>query len=45
MLLSMRHNLDKDEPMIYPEIDTLFFIDRIVDPVTPLLTQLTYSGT
>jgi len=27
-----------------PQIDNLLIIDRIVDPLTPLLTQLTYEG-
>jgi hypothetical protein len=33
-----------EEPMASPEIDTLILIDREVDMVTPMLTQLTYEG-
>jgi hypothetical protein len=29
---------------IYPQIGTMIFIDRMADPITPLLSQLTYEG-
>ncbi|ESN95294.1 hypothetical protein HELRODRAFT_86965 [Helobdella robusta] len=44
MVLRMRRELGSNEPLITPKIDTLLLVDRIVDPLTPLLTQLTYEG-
>jgi hypothetical protein len=32
------------EPQIMPQIDNLLIIDRNTDPLTPLLSQLTYEG-
>ncbi|XP_052224605.1 vacuolar protein sorting-associated protein 33A-like isoform X2 [Dreissena polymorpha] len=44
MMLRIRRELDGLEPQITPQIDNLFIIDRTVDLLTPLLTQLTYEG-
>ena len=33
-----------NEKQIQPQIDTLLLIDRTVDFLTPLATQLTYEG-
>lgn len=44
MMLRMRRELDTDEEAKVPEIDTLILIDREVDMVTPMCTQLTYEG-
>jgi len=44
MLFRMRRETATDEPMITPEFDSMIIIDRSVDMVTPLLTQLTYEG-
>eukprot|EP01102_Stenamoeba_stenopodia_P011988 TRINITY_DN372_c0_g1_i1.p1 TRINITY_DN372_c0_g1~~TRINITY_DN372_c0_g1_i1.p1 ORF type:complete len:619 (+),score=176.59 TRINITY_DN372_c0_g1_i1:181-2037(+) len=44
MLLRMRREtMDYEEPKT-PEIDSLIIIDRQVDMVTPVCTQLTYEG-
>lgn len=43
MLFRMRRETDNEEPKS-PEIDTLILIDRQVDMVTPMCTQLTYEG-
>ena len=43
-LLRMRLETDLDQPPLAPAIDTLVLMDRNVDPLTPLLTQLTYEG-
>ena len=40
----MRRELDIEEEAKVPEIDNLILIDRHVDMVTPMLTQLTYEG-
>ena len=32
------------EPQITPKIDNLILIDRNVDMITPMMTQLTYEG-
>lgn len=32
------------EPQITPKIDNLILIDRSVDYLTPMMTQLTYEG-
>ena len=32
------------EPQITPQIDNLLILDRTVDLLTPLLSQLTYEG-
>mmetsp|Transcript_353 Transcript_353/g.424 ORF Transcript_353/g.424 Transcript_353/m.424 type:complete len:497 (-) Transcript_353:429-1919(-) len=44
MLLRMRKEIGADEPVVLPEIDTLILIDRAVDMITPMPTQLTYEG-
>ena len=44
MLSRMRKEMGTDELGIAPEIDQLILIDRDVDLVTPLCTQLTYEG-
>ena len=44
MMMRMRREMAGDEPQIVPQIDNLLIIDRVVDPLTPLLTQLTYEG-
>ena len=44
MMLRMRRELDMDEEAKVPEIDNLVLIDRSVDMVTPMCTQLTYEG-
>jgi hypothetical protein len=40
----MRREMAGSEPQIMPQIDNLLLIDRNVDPLTPLLSQLTYEG-
>lgn len=37
-------SLDEQEDVIYPEIQSLIILDRTVDLVTPLLSQLTFEG-
>ena len=32
------------EPQLSPKIDNLILIDRSVDMITPMMTQLTYEG-
>ena len=44
MMLHMRRELEGQEPQITPQIDNLFILDRTVDMLTPMLTQLTYEG-
>jgi vacuolar protein sorting-associated protein 33A len=44
MMLRMRREMGGDEPTLAPEIDTLILIDRQVDMVSPMATQLTYEG-
>jgi len=46
MMIRMRREMSgsASEPPIMPQIDNLLIIDRNVDPLTPLLTQLTYEG-
>jgi hypothetical protein len=44
MIMRMRRETAGSEPQIVPQIDNLLIIDRTVDPLTPLLTQLTYEG-
>eukprot|EP01114_Cavostelium_apophysatum_P016053 TRINITY_DN4505_c0_g1_i1.p1 TRINITY_DN4505_c0_g1~~TRINITY_DN4505_c0_g1_i1.p1 ORF type:complete len:397 (-),score=119.29 TRINITY_DN4505_c0_g1_i1:26-1216(-) len=44
MLLRMRREMGGDEPLISPDIDQLILIDREIDMVTPMCTQLTYEG-
>jgi len=44
MLGRMRKEFEHEMPSTPPDIDHLIIIDREVDLVTPLLTQLTYEG-
>ncbi|CAG8454859.1 10426_t:CDS:10, partial [Paraglomus occultum] len=48
MLIRMRRERAVDDPVsafsVSPSIDTLIIIDRQVDQITPLCTQLTYEG-
>eukprot|EP01095_Lingulamoeba_sp_RSL-Kostka_P003505 TRINITY_DN1447_c1_g1_i1.p1 TRINITY_DN1447_c1_g1~~TRINITY_DN1447_c1_g1_i1.p1 ORF type:complete len:624 (+),score=182.50 TRINITY_DN1447_c1_g1_i1:123-1994(+) len=44
MLLRMRKEMGTEDTEIAPEIDTLILIDRTVDLITPMCTQLTYEG-
>ena len=44
MMLRMRREMAGTEAQITPQIDNLLIIDRTVDPITPLLSQLTYEG-
>jgi hypothetical protein len=44
MMLRMRRELSGQDPQITPQIDNLLILDRNVDLLTPLLSQLTYEG-
>ena len=44
MILRMRREMAGNEKQIQPQIDSLLLIDRTVDLLTPLATQLTYEG-
>lgn len=44
MMLRMRREMAGQEPQIPPQIDNLLILDRSVDLLTPLLSQLTYEG-
>jgi hypothetical protein len=44
MMVRMRRELAGTEQQVTPQIDELIIIDRSVDFVTPMLTQLTYEG-
>lgn len=44
MLRRMKMEQGGFEPQITPQIDNLLILDRSVDPLTPLLYQLTYEG-
>lgn len=44
LMTRMRRELAGNEPQITPQIDQIFLIDRSVDLLTPLMTQLTYEG-
>ena len=44
MIIRKRRELADTESQITPVIDSLLLIDRTVDLLTPLLTQLTYEG-
>ncbi|XP_072028942.1 vacuolar protein sorting-associated protein 33A-like [Amphiura filiformis] len=44
MILRMRREMAGNEKQIQPQIDTLLLLDRTVDLLTPLATQLTYEG-
>lgn len=43
-MMRMRRELAGNEPQITPQIDNLVLVDRSVDLLTPLATQLTYEG-
>lgn len=44
-LFRMRKEMPQSqEPQIVPKIDNLILIDRTVDMITPMMTQLTYEG-
>lgn len=44
-ILRMRRELTQNqEPQISPKIDNLILIDRNIDLITPMMTQLTYEG-
>ena len=44
-ILRMRRELGQNqEPQLTPKIDNLIIIDRSVDLITPMMTQLTYEG-
>jgi len=44
MMIRMRREIGSEEAPIAPEIENLILIDRNVDLVTPMCTQLTYEG-
>ena len=44
MILRMRREMAGTERLISPQIDCLLLLDRNVDLLTPLMTQLTYEG-
>ncbi|CAN8015991.1 unnamed protein product [Ixodes persulcatus] len=44
MMVRMRRELSGREPQLVPQIENLLLLDRAVDLLTPLATQLTYQG-
>ncbi|XP_045606207.1 vacuolar protein sorting-associated protein 33A [Procambarus clarkii] len=44
LMVQMRREMGGNEPQVTPQIDQLILIDRSVDLITPLATQLTYDG-
>lgn len=40
----IKREMTPDEPDTVPQIDTIIILDRQVDLITPLVTQLTYEG-
>lgn len=44
MMVRMRREMASKEEHVMPQIDNLLVMDRMVDPLTPLLSQLTYEG-
>ncbi len=44
MMLRMRREMAGSESQLPPQIDHVMLLDRTVDPLTPLMTQLTYEG-
>ena len=44
MMLRMKREFAGSQNQILPVFDTLLLLDRNVDPLTPLATQLTYEG-
>ena len=43
-MLRMRKEIARDCEMVAPEFDSVILLDRNVDLLSPLLTQLTYEG-
>ncbi|XP_041891020.1 vacuolar protein sorting-associated protein 33A [Corvus kubaryi] len=44
MMIRMKHEFPGSQNSIFPVFDTLLLLDRNVDLLTPLATQLTYEG-
>ena len=44
LLLRMRREMAGMEPAVKPQVDTLVILDRAVDLLSTLPTQLTYEG-
>ena len=44
LMTRMRKELASNEPQITPQIDEILLIDRSVDLLTPVMTQMTYEG-
>ena len=44
MMMRKKREAADSENQVSPQIDTLLLIDRNVDLLTPLFTQLTYEG-
>ena len=44
MMMRKKREIAESERQVSPQIDTLLLIDRNVDLLTPLITQLTYEG-
>ena len=44
MMMRKKREIADGERPVPPQIDTLLLIDRNVDLLTPLFTQLTYEG-
>ena len=44
MMVRMRRELGTDDNPIPPEIDQIILLDRAVDLITPMCSQLTYEG-
>ena len=44
LMMRMRREMGGEEPAVESEIDSVILVDRCVDLVTPLLTELTYEG-
>ncbi|XP_065831438.1 vacuolar protein sorting-associated protein 33A-like [Oscarella lobularis] len=44
IMLRMRKEIARDCEMVAPEFDSVILLDRNVDLLSPLLTQLTYEG-
>ena len=43
-MTKLRRERVHEEPQDHPEIDTLIILDRKIDLISPLVTQLTYEG-
>ena len=44
MMRRMKDEMAGREPQVMPQIDSLLILDRTVDLLSPLLSQLTYEG-